>query len=104
MKTNIVLTLIWTLTTNSVVVSRVRTQNLQLQGETTHYMIPDLGSIHRTTRYDVVSNLAGHFEIMGKKHVVQLQSVLVTNWTVVELEPLVQTINLNAVQPIVYPN
>lgn len=105
MTTNIVVTLIWTLATNATVVSRVLTKPLPLEGETMHYMIPpDLGTIQRTTRFSIVSNLTGHFVLMGHKGAIPLMSLPVTNWTVTTTEPPYNVHFLPAVQAVTTPN
>jgi len=104
MITNVLITLTWILTTNSVVISKVKTTDMLTGNALNGNVWWNSGIITTTTRHTVTSNLIGKFTAFGQVFTLDTQqSVAVTNWTTQESWPDQGYFNMDAVNAVTTP-
>lgn len=83
MTTNLLVTLVWTLATNSTLVGKVRHVQVPLTNPdpSTVLAVIQLTPVTLTHRHDLSSNLIASFSVMGTTQSVQVLSVPVKSWT-----------------------
>jgi hypothetical protein len=86
MTTNLLVTLVWTLATNSVLVGKVRHVDVPIGNEALDGMVASvpavihLDRVMLTYRHDLSSNLVASFTVMGTTQRVGILSVPVRSW------------------------
>lgn len=82
MTTNLLVTLVWTLATNSVLVGKVRHVDVPIQNPdpTMSYAVMRYDRVTLTYRHDLSSNLVASFSVMGATQRVGILSVPVRSW------------------------
>lgn len=82
MTTNLLVTLVWTLTTNSVLVGKVRHVDVPVNSTYSGSVLAviPVDRVTLTYRHDLSSNLVASFSVMGTTQRVGILSVPVRSW------------------------